>query len=356
MKKVGILTFQYANNYGAVLQAYALRRRINSLGGYQAELINYVPEGYTYAVPANTNEAYERMLEKRAHFESFLKEHCGLNQPMIHEVKGAAYDYCCVGSDQVWNFEFGRVNENYLLAYLDESVQKFAYAVSVGMSVERARAYKDIFSRYAPKFKGISLRESEQLSFISEMSGLECRAVADPTLLLEPEEYKDIIAKEALREEPFLFFFWLEHDHELMKGVEFVNMLSRKYGLPVVHSIVDAPPYMFSKDGGCMMYEGVENFLWYIQNARMVVTNSYHATLFSMQLQTPFYAFAVHAMKSRFDTLTEKMGIGSRIVESYLDASQVSDTMDFSDITEKIQSERKGSLAFLKKMLDAEEG
>lgn len=356
MKKVGILTFQYANNYGAVLQAYALRRRINSLEGYQAELMNYVPEGYAYATPANTEESYVHMLEKRAHFESFLREKCGLNQPMIHEVTDASYDYYCVGSDQVWNFEFAMVNENYLFAYLDDSSPRFSYAVSVGMSAERAKAYEDIFAKYASKFKGISLREKDQISFMTAASGMECRTVVDPTLLLEPEEYKDIIAKEPLRDKPFLFFFWLEHDHELMKGVEFVNMLSRKYNLAVVHSIPGAPPYMFSKDDGCMMYEGVENFLWYIQNARMVVTNSYHATLFSMQFKTPFYSFVVDSMRSRFDMLTEKMEIGNRIVDTYMDVTQVSGSVDFSGITEKIQREREKSVGFLKEMLDVKEG
>lgn len=356
MKKVGILTFQYANNYGAVLQAYALRKKINSLEGYEAEIINYVPEEFSYSLPLNTEESYENMLKKRTCFERFLNEYCGIKKPMIHKVCGNEYDYYCVGSDQVWNFQMESVNVNYLFAYLDEIAVKFAYAASIGMNIESARVYKKLFAQYVSKFKGVSLREQEQVSFISEVSGLACRTVADPTLLLKAEEYKGIIAKNSLRDKPFLFFFWLPHDHELMKGVEFVNMLARKYDISIVHSIPGAAPYMFCKDDGCMMYEGVENFLWYIQNAKIVVTNSYHAMLFSMQFQTPFYAFAVHSMRSRFDMLIEKMGIGSRMVDSYKDATQVSDVMDFSGIQQQIVCEREDSLVFLKKMLDIKEG
>lgn len=356
MKTVGILTFQFANNYGAVLQAYALRKKINSLGGYEAEVINYVPEGYKYPLLSNTEEGYQKMLEKRACFEGFLREKCGICKPMISEVVGNEYDYYCVGSDQVWNMEFPFSGENYFLAHLEDDAVRFSYAASVGMSAETTEKYADIFAKNISKFKAVSLREKVQMEVVEKTSGLLCKTVADPTLLLEPGDYEEIIAKEPLRREPFIFFFWIQHDHELMRGAEFVNTLSRKWCLPVVHSIPDAPPCMFARDGGSMIYEGPGEFLWYIKNAQMVVTNSYHATLFSMQYQTPFYVFPVQSMRSRMDMLVQQYDIGNRVVETYKGYDDVEQEMDFISVCEKIKEQRADALVFLQDALDMKKG
>ena len=99
MKKVGILTFHYSDNYGAVLQAYALRRIINQLPYCQAQIINYVPLGTKYTLYENTEEGRELLIEKRKLFEEFLRENCGIDTPVIHEISGNDYDYYCAGSD-----------------------------------------------------------------------------------------------------------------------------------------------------------------------------------------------------------------------------------------------------------------
>lgn len=355
MKKVGILTFHYANNYGAVLQAYALRKKINDLGGYEAELINYVPQGYAYSLPINSEVDYEQMLEKRRIFERFLIERCGVNKPMIHKITGNEYDYYCVGSDQVWNLQSGIVIEDYFFANLDADACKFAYAASIGMSTHVAKGYADVFAKYVPKFKAVSLREEEQVEFIESTCKLSCKTVADPSLLLTPEDYEEVMCQDSLRTKPFIFFFWLQHDHELLKGVEFVNILSRKYELEVVHSIPNATSCMFAKDGGCMIYEGVEHFLWYIKHAQIVVTNSYHATLFSMQFQTNFFVFPVEQMRSRIDMLSEKYGIGERLIEKYMGSDEIEQKMDFEYIQNIIQKERADAMIYLKDALDVKE-
>lgn len=355
MKKVGILTFHYADNYGAVLQAYALRKKINSFDGYEAGLINYVPRGFAYPLPINSEEIYKKMIEKRKLFERFLVERCGIDKPMIHKITGNEYDYYCVGSDQVWNLQSGIVNEDFFLANLDDNACKFAYATSITMNVKVAEGYADVFAKYVSGFKAVSLREEEHVEFIEKTCKLPCRTVADPSLLLTAEDYEEVMCQEVLRAEPFIFFFWLQHDHELLKGVEFANMLSRKYGLPVVHSISDAAPCMFAKDGGCMMYEGIEHFLWYIKHARVVVTNSYHATLFSMQFQTKFYVFPIEYMRSRIDMLSTKYDIGERLIERYVDCDKINPEMDFEYIQKTIQKERSDAILYLKDALDMKE-
>lgn len=352
MKKVGILTFHYSDNYGAVLQAYALRERINRIPGCICDIVNYIPEKYTYSLYQNNEEIRDSLIEKRELFEEFLKEYCGVEEPVISDLQETDYDVYVVGSDQVWNFDFA--DREYLLSSVKEDKIKVAYAASVGISAERAMDYKELFAQYLPSFRALSVREEEHVEFIGEMSEKKCCSVSDPTLLLRPCDYEKLMAKELLFDKPFLFFFWLRHDHDLMKGVEFANQLARKYDLNIIHSVAGARPYMFHKDGGCMIFEGVDAFLWYIKNAAFVVTNSYHATLFSVQMNTPFYAFPVKKMRSRMDMLSQKLGIGERIVEGYVSPSDMNDDIDFVKIEEKIETERRHSERFLIQALDVD--
>ena len=354
MKKVGILTFHYVDNYGAVLQTYALRSFLNSREDCEAEIINYVPADFTYKfhLYGRDENNVELLKEKRSRFERFLTENCGVVKPIVSEVSGNDYDYYCAGSDQIWNLMQLNGNTDFLFSNLAQDAVKVSYAASIGMGLSQAGIYKDVFKKYLQSFKAISLREEEQVAFVRELTGKDCQCVVDPTLLLGEADYRPIISKKKLREHPFIFFFWLPHDDKMVRGIDFVNTLSRKYGLPIVHNIIPAPPYMFQDEDGCMVYEGVEEFLWYIKNASFVVTNSYHATLFSMQFKTPFYIFLVESMRSRMDTIIKKYGIGDRVIDGYRSIKELNADIDFEYITKEIEKNRRESVDYLEDALD----
>ena len=347
MKTVGILTFHHVDNYGAVLQAYALRKKINSLGDYKAEIINYIPDKFQYVIYMETEESIGKLREKRLLFERFLREHCGITKPMLSVVEGNEYDTYCVGSDQVWYVQPTGENPNYFFGNLDEDADRISYAASVSMNLDMAYSHCDVFKKYITKFRSVSVREEEHVDFIKDVCGMDCRCVVDPTLLLGADDYEELVPKSRDTEEPFLFFFWLQHDEELMRGVEFANALSRKYNLNIIHSIPQAGPYVFNNDKGCMMYDGIEDFLWYIKNASIVVTNSYHATLFSFQFHTPFYIFVVEFMRTRIDTLAKKYGIEHRVVDRYIAPSQMNENIDWNRIDSCIETGRKQSMEYL---------
>lgn len=356
MKTVGILTFHYANNHGAVLQAYALRRVINGLPDCKAELINYVPEGYVHDLHENSEIGVGLLEEKRRKFEAFLKNECGVCTPMISCVEGNKYDYYCVGSDQVWNVELAEnADYEYFFPHLEDKAKRISYAASIG--TEKEDIDKALFKRYLSKFQNILLREKSCIELINEITGIECKHVLDPTLLLEREDYAKLIQKLPCKPKvakPYLLFFWYYSD-ELLKGVELANTIARKYGLAIVHTIAGARPYMFHNEYGCMMYAGVEEFLWYVKNASFVVTNSYHGSIFAMQFERPFYIHISQKRRSRLDTLVELCGLESRVVEGYIDASNITDKIDYIDIKRRVAKKRKDSMAFLKEALEIEE-
>lgn len=350
MKKIGILTFHFADNYGAVLQCYALRRVINGMAGCRAEVINYVPASFQYA-RTWTNEYEESLFrKKRKKFETFLSEYCGIQKPVIHTAPEAgSYDCYVVGSDQVWSTGM----QEYFLPEIADKACCISYAASIGVGMDYPWLKKSVLQQYVPKFTSVSVREYEHVGFIEKVCGRKCECLLDPVLLLNADDYEDFIAKESLREEKFIFFFWLMHDKEYMHGVEFVNRLSRLLEMPVVHAFQSAPDYMFYNDGGSMQFEGIENFLWYTRNAEYVVTNSYHATLFSIQFHTPFYTFPSKSMRSRIDTLCRRFAIHERVVEGYLPMDQVHKDIDFGSIYRKISEQREDSFRYLQKALEA---
>ena len=180
-KTVGILNFHYANNYGAVIQAWALYTIFNNLEGLKAVIINYVPKNYKFRIDENDYEAFRMQRDK---IERFLKDELGIVSPMIHKVEGNEYDYYCVGSDQVWNVDLPEVAADleYFFPHLADDSFRFSYAASIG--TEPNRINKEIFKKYLSLFNYVSLREKQYEGIISNTIGKNCVCVLDPTLLV----------------------------------------------------------------------------------------------------------------------------------------------------------------------------
>jgi hypothetical protein len=354
MKKIGILTFHYADNYGAVLQAYALRKIINSLPDCKAEIINYVPEGYVYYLYKDDGSEKKLLEKRRELIEEFLMQECGICSSMIYNVKGNDYDYYCVGSDQVWNIDL-RENKDleYFLPNLDDKAVKIAYAASIGIEIERID--ENIFKKYLPQFNNISLREGTYIEYIEQICNVKCEKVLDPVLLLNKDEYEYLIDKERPKKKPYILLFWYILDDELMKCIEFVNTLARKYGLAIVHSIIGAPRYMFCNDAGCMMNEGIDGFLWYMKHAEFVITNSFHGAVFAAQFERPFYIFISNIRRSRLDNLVEILDIKDRVINGYISPGEMNKNINFEAIRNRLKVERDKSMNFLRKALDIKE-
>lgn len=353
-KKVGILTYHYINNYGAMLQAYALKKAIDRIEGYEATIINYIPKNRVEH-PYECGEIGKKLMEEKlTKLYGFLWDSCDVKKDIERSVDGNDYDYYCVGSDQVWNFDISDNDYTYLLKDVN-SENKISYASSLGLSIDRLMPYKDVFSRYLSQFKAVSVRERVHQKWLQDYCGIECEDVLDPTFLLEGEEYEKIISDTQLIDHPYILFIWYMHDRDVMKGIEFVNTLARKYGLPVKHNIVKAKWWMIAHDDGCMFYDGVLEFLWYIKNAELIVTNSYHTTMFAIHFNKPFYTFLTESMRSRFDSIGSDFHIEDRFVERYIAPKDLNMNMDYKKIMLNIEESRNKSKHFLKEALDVHE-
>ena len=315
MKKVGILTFHYADNYGAVLQALALKQAIDSIDSCSAEIINYFPKEYKIKPYEATKDGINKMIIKRRAYENFLIDKCKIKSSHIDSVLGEGLDYCCVGSDQVWNLNF-RENETYeyLLPNVSDKVKKISYAASIGGPIHSEQ--KDTFKKYLKRFDNISVREESAADDIMNLGFEKPDTVVDPTLLMPSKFYEDLIEEPTKRLNDFLFFFSYPIGEELRKYAPFVNMLARKYKFKVLHSFINSPENLFVYDQGSMMYEGIGQFLWYMKNASVVVTTSYHGAIIGKIFERPTYIIARDGGIQRFNQLRNVLNIQANFVKN----------------------------------------
>lgn len=354
MKRIGILTFHYADNHGAVLQTYALRKVINSFEGYHAEIINYVPEGYGYPVSAGNKMVIEEKQKKREKFNRFLSDKCGIVSPMVHSVTGNEYDLYLVGSDQIWNTDIPEASADYeyFLPNLDSTAKRAAYSASVGMEPEKIN--RSLFQKYLSKFESISLRERSHAEIIAELSGKRCECTLDPTMLLQKKDYELLIKKPDISEEPYILYFWYDMGDGGFSSVETVNTLARKYGLSVKHTFLPEAyviNQMIVNNNGHVFYRGIEEFLWYVENAQAVVTNSFHGAVFSILFEKPLYIYYPEMRKCRQENLVQLFHLQDRVVQGYVPSEQLNLKMEFADIFSILKREREKSMAYLKQVV-----
>jgi len=353
MKKIGILTFHYAENYGAILQTYALYKIINSFPNCCAEIINYVPKGFDYSFMLDKH--YPLWEKRRKKFNKFILEKCGVQTSMIHSVRGNNYDVYIVGSDQVWNMDLPEAAQDYeyFLPNLDEDAVRVAYSASIGMEIERIN--KDIFHKYLTQFRHISLREKSYVDYISELSGNRCVSTLDPTLLLKRDDYEVLTEKSEMSEKKYILYFWYDFGERELGSIETVNALARKYSLTIKHTFLEENSMerkMLANDGGCILGAGIEEFLEYVKNAELIVTNSYHGAIFSIIFYKPFYIYYPRIRKSRQENLVELLKLQERVLYGYVRPENLDLEMKYDSIDKILAEEKMKSIHYLQNAID----
>lgn len=356
MKHFGILTFHFSDNYGAVLQCYALRKVINSLDECCADVIPFNPGR---KVGWYDDEVLQGQYKKKLEiFRTFNYEETGILKKDfgdICEILNEKYDGYIVGSDQVWNVSFSFFDTSYLLDFANEDKLKISYAASVGLDPAHPRMRKSIFEKHIPRFDYISVREKTHESFIAQFTDKKVETVLDPTLLLTAKDYDCLIEDVNKNEENFLFFYYLKHDSTTPLACSFVNMLSRKYNLKIIHFYVEMPEQTFKNENRSFYFEGPKDFIWYIKHAKIVVTNSFHGTVFSILYHKPFYTYIVKSMQARVLDLLGDLGLENRLIRGHKPLNEVDYEINYENVDILLEKKRRESLRFLRKAVGVDD-
>jgi hypothetical protein len=351
--KVGILTFHWVNNYGALLQAYALSRAVRKLG-HSVRFINYVPTGQGLSWWQgwgfrSGGQIISRTLW-RLRFELFRKRYlpatrCCRSRLELEEI-AEDFDAIIVGSDQVWN---GHVYDGFDSAYyLDFADYQKYRLISYAACFGDPRQSEETFVKSGAllsRFNFLSVRNSMSAKMVKDLSGIEAEIVVDPTLLHDFSEFINFPANS----QGYILVYYLS-DKRMIIGQDVLRLVKKKLCLPVV--VIGA-----SKD-----MKGVDRFdsstgplewLRLFQGASFVCTDSFHGTIFSIKYRKPFVAWSGFRPE-RIKDLLIRCELERRLVDTSDEADipgLLEDEINFDEVSERLSPHIKRSLAFLKRSL-----
>lgn len=370
--KIGILTFHNAHNYGAVLQAYALKKVLQKMGN-EVDIVNYEnkvlrekyarnlkvnfklsdirhPRGLKYKLKFNKKisiykEAWERQHGKFRNFiDTYLLDGHSETYDM-EQLEKLEYDAFIVGSDQVWTSMLtGGLDDVYLLNFKTKA-KKISYAASIygGQIPEKECS---IFKKCLKDFDAISVREETLQRSLKEQCGCSAVTVLDPTLLLDAKEYEEICQPlSAYCKEEYVFAYFVAEKSELY---EIAATLSKKNGCKLIelHYYDDQPG-----NKNYLADVGPEEFLMYIKNAKYVITNSFHGTVFSILYHKQFYS--VYQSDTRMDGLLKYLNLQKCHITN-LCPENLMDNIDYRDVDERLKELRRESLEYLRRVLKSQ--
>ncbi len=377
MKKIGIITYFYYYNYGTMLQGYALHRALDKFGNgnFQAEIIDCrygekklsrwgllkirITRLFVYFKEFNRVQKLTRykqeMLLKRPAFDSFAKNECHLSKKTYPSTADLiqnppSYDIYFTGSDQTWSPKIGFRDSLFLTFAISSSIRA-AYAPSIGVAsfTEAERSY---IKERLQKYQFVSCRERYGTEILKKLSPVKVTTVIDPTLLITADEWRKISIKPKIKEKYILCYFIGDRPYYRA----FANQLSRQLALPLVFipvSYVD-----FSHEESIQWTAGPKEFLGLIDNAEVVLTDSFHGSIFSINFHKTFYSFVKHIGLKAMDNMRivdilERMDLVERFQSEYNGGIIDYQPIDYSHTNELLTAERKVSEEYLMTILNS---
>lgn len=353
--KIGIMTYWWASdNYGQLLQCYALQRYLRDLG-HEAFIIryNYNNEGIRIKVPVWKRalkalnpvifyKYFERkILRKRIleinkvrEFDVFRSKYISLSNDFYAKYENLRVappeaDAYIVGSDQVWNFSFAdfsgvkNVVHAYMLDLGRENVKRLSYAASWGVSAISDDLRKEI-TPLLKKFDYVSVREQKGLDLCKQCGVDNAEWVCDPTLLLDAESYRTLYRENEIRkpQKKYIFVYMLNNQYEF--NLDSIYRFAKERNLDVIFVTGN-----YKAEKRKLFYATIPEWLYLIDNAEYVISNSFHCAVFSILFKKQFGVVklsGIHSgMNTRLDSLFDLFSISERYIRdddfSILDAS-----------------------------------
>lgn len=375
MTKVALVTLHTVSNYGSCLQTYATQKLFESLG-CEIEVIDYyradnLPEyAVEKAFQGRRMQKFQGVWKKapwlkkilsvpmgvivkrqRKPFDDFRSRYLNLSKRMYRSADELMQnppqaDVYCTGSDQVWNSVWNKgFEEPYYLTFAPAGKPRIAFAASIGRSEVddwEKPLMKDALSHY----KAISMRESSGVKILDELGFPNAQFVLDPTLMLKKEDWKPLGKMPDGVEGPYLLVYQLNKSKQF---VDYVEAVASKYGLNVVK--ISYGVYDVMKSAKTLIAPSVEEFVGLFLNASYVITDSFHATAYSLNFGIPFTSIAPQRFSTRIASILALTGTEDRMLSSWDDTSMFERHIDFDYVTRSLDGMRESSVSFLREAL-----
>nr|WP_321522361.1 polysaccharide pyruvyl transferase family protein [uncultured Macellibacteroides sp.] len=315
-----IITQPLTTNYGGILQNYALQKTLSILGHhpitvdygkvtwfeYFHNLASYIKAGAKGSRP----ETPITTTQKETGFRSFVNRYINTSKRTTRIdwsiFDAESLDAVIVGSDQVWRPSYNYdINAMFLAPLQNKSIKKITYAASFGTAEWEFNEHQtETCANLIKSFTGVSVREKDGVELCRAHLCVDAKLVLDPTLLLLKEDYLAVCSN-VMKHEPFVFAYILDEDASKLK--EIVEFAKSK-NLPYI--IKSAGPNVKENDT-------VEQWLSYFRDAKYIIADSFHGTVFSIIFNKDFMVYRNDSRgNSRFQTLLECFSLSDRLVNS----------------------------------------
>ncbi len=361
--KIGILTQPLTNNYGGILQNYAMQQVIIRLGhdpitirlahGWQnmtlGQFIRVYPKYIIYhllqKLKGKASQLPEPIWKWRKNvegIEAFIKKYICTTSFVSGKalkfdiIKEYQIEVLVVGSDQVWHGGLPYMNNVYFCGFArGKDIKRISYAASFGFDCWRGtEAQTSEAIELISQFSAVSVREEKGVELCDTyLHRKDAQWVLDPTLMIEKPDYLKLCQGIPERKESFVFAYILDMSDDKSKFIEEVaNKLECK-----IH-------YLSVTKVKCE--DSIENWLSMFRDARFVITDSYHGTVFSLIFQKDFLCiYNPDRGNSRMDSLKKITGLNDRFIKDLSDVSL--EGVNYKEVSENINNKKKQSMAFL---------
>lgn len=371
MKSV-IITLALSDNYGAVLQSYALAEKLKQLG-LDVEIYKYQDKKrltFNLSFKAKVRHFTWNLVQflltlgkKKRNYQKFRKQYLPLtkkrykNSLDLRRMPGE-YDLYISGSDQIWNPDLFVYDTSYFFDFLPADKKRISYASSFGKASFNDD-YKEKCGGYLSKYDRISVREQSGINIVKDLCGKVAECTLDPTLLLTMEEWGEITVKASNRAKKFkgILCYVMAGDTKVVNAIEEIaQKLSKETSLPIMRlGVKEYQMLKYGKSGSHVTASPVD-YLQYFMNAEYVVTNSFHGTAFALNFGKKLYVPIndelplEKALHERISSLLTKVDATDAIVpiSSMLELKNI----DMEQTKKLLELEREKSLEFLKKAVE----
>lgn len=338
---VGILNFHFANNYGAVLVTFSMLEILKNLG-YKPEVINYLP--------VNVN--------RKAPFEKFRKNYLNpMSRTIVNRedlIKMSPWwKKIIVGSDQVFRmFNTGI----YMLDWVKGNRTLISYAASFGQDYYCGSIDENKASVLLKRFDAVSVREKSGNKICKNL-GVNSIQVIDPTFLIKPEQYELIINdftsshKIDIKDEYILkIFLSKNNNNNFEKNIKLNNKIKSFTKITGNEIILDG---IYSEN---LDFRDVGEWLFLIKNAKYIVTDSFHGTVFSIIFKKQFLSIVNFNGQDRIKSLLSMLEIDEDRILTSVDKifmpNKILKDIDYINVDEKINLYKDKSISFIKNALE----
>ena len=370
MKKIGILTFHRAHNYGASLQCLALKKFIEKYDeNSKVKIINYANKkiDYDYSLfRIDYTSLYtiiksflssiifmNKNLHRRKIYGKYISQYfdCTKICKNVKDIEKItqSYNYIIAGSDQIWNNEStGGIDEIYYLNFKTKA-KKIAYAASLGKN--KMNDNRELYKKLLQNFDSISVRESDGCDIVGGILNTNIKNVIDPTLLLQYDEWMEYIKSDKPVDEKYIFVYT---PNNINNFNDIVNYASEKLNLNIINfkkkdiGLKNVKRNLFCSDPN--------DFLNYLYYSEIIVATSFHAVVFSIIFKKNFWVLSPKDNSSRVSTLLSRLGLEDRTIESLEEFKEkdIRERIDYECVNNKLNCLREDSKKWLLEQLEVE--